>query len=325
MMITELPPAWTGLILATAALVLWSLSPFFFTAMGRKVGPFATNLLRLVLATVILAAVMGIRYAVGDAFSKPGVISCLWLSASGIIGLVVGDFFLYRALTTEGPEKTSQIQTLAPAATAIMAWIFLHEILSTPQMAGMGLILAGVSLATWEVARKLKSQTGVANAGALPGRQNVGKLSGALMSGPMAAIWSALFQALGTVLAREAFLNQPDLDPVLATAIRITSATVVIWIFARTQGPLATVLTGCRAPTIIKLLLAGTLAGPVLGMICYISALKYAPAGVVTTITFMNPLIIIPLGAWHYGTRIGILAILGTALSLAGVLLLGFG
>ena len=114
-------PAWTGLILATAALVLWSLSPFFFTAMGRRVGPFATNLLRLALATLILLAVMGIRYLVGDVFSKPGMVTCLWLSASGIIGLVIGDFFLYRALTTEGPEKTSQIQTLAPAATGVVA------------------------------------------------------------------------------------------------------------------------------------------------------------------------------------------------------------
>jgi drug/metabolite transporter (DMT)-like permease len=60
-------------------------------------------------------------------------------------------------------------------------------------------------------------------------------------------------------------------------------------------------------------------------MIAYIAALKYAPAGVVTTITFMTPLIVIPLGAWRYGTRIGAWMVAGTAVSLAGVLLLGFG
>jgi drug/metabolite transporter (DMT)-like permease len=145
------------------------------------------------------------------------------------------------------------------------------------------------------------------------------------MNGVWAGVWSSLFQGLGTVLARQAFISQVNLDPVLATTIRIASGTVVIWIFARFQGPLGPLLTGSRERKMVKLLLAGTLFGPLLGMICYVSALKYAPAGVVTTITFMNPLIIIPLGAWYYGTRVGISAITGTCLSLAGVILLGFG
>ena len=44
-----------------AALVMWSVSPFCFASMGRKVGPFAVNLLRLALAMVILIGIMGIR------------------------------------------------------------------------------------------------------------------------------------------------------------------------------------------------------------------------------------------------------------------------
>lgn len=43
-------PSTFGLLLALGALGLWSLSPFFFTATGRRIGPFATNLLRLQLA-----------------------------------------------------------------------------------------------------------------------------------------------------------------------------------------------------------------------------------------------------------------------------------
>jgi drug/metabolite transporter (DMT)-like permease len=60
-------------------------------------------------------------------------------------------------------------------------------------------------------------------------------------------------------------------------------------------------------------------------MLCYIAALKSAPAGIVTTITFMAPLLIIPIGARLYGTRIGWAAAAGTGLSLAGVALLGMG
>jgi drug/metabolite transporter (DMT)-like permease len=72
-------------------------------------------------------------------------------------------------------------------------------------------------------------------------------------------------------------------------------------------------------------LLAGVVFGPTLGMLCYIAALKSAPAGIVTTITFMAPLLIIPIGARLYRTRIGWAALAGTLLSLAGVILLGLG
>ena len=287
--------------------------------MGRLVGPFSTNLLRLGLASLVLLVVMGFRILGGSVAAFPSTSACLWLAGSGIIGLVIGDFFLYRALTTEGPEKTSQIQTLAPAATAVIAWFFLREILSTKQILGMMLVLGGVFMATWETSRikqknnlKMKPTTTV-------------KLSAWLLNGMWAALWSSLFQGVGTVMAREAFRSQANLDPVLATTIRITIGSLVIWIFAASGGSIRKTLAGCSDRRVLRLLLWGTLAGPLVGMVCYVSALKFSPAGVVSTITFMNPLIVIPLGAWHYGTRVGPVAIIGTAVSLAGVLLLGFG
>ena len=69
----------------------------------------------------------------------------------------------------------------------------------------------------------------------------------------------------------------------------------------------------------------GILFGPLLGMLCYVAALKSAPAGIVTTITFMAPLLIIPIGAFVYGTLISAAVVLGTCISLAGVALLGIG
>lgn len=292
--------------------------------MGRRIGPFATNLLRLGLATFILIGIAGIHGGFSGGYAYPGLRTWIWLATSGVMGLALGDFFLYRALTAIGPEKTTQIQILAPAATAAMAWIFLREFLTLPQLSGMALILAGVSIATWDAARRSRalSALDVENAGGTAGPR---KPAGYLLTGAWAAVWSSLFQGLGTILAREAFLSQPDLDPILATAIRIGCGAMAVWWLARARGPLGPLLAGVRQPKVLKLLLFGTAFGPVAGMICYLAALKYAPAGIVTTITFMNPLIVIPLGAWHYGTRIGTMAVAGTAVSLAGVLLLGFG
>jgi drug/metabolite transporter (DMT)-like permease len=319
-----------GLLLALAALVFWSISPFFFTNMGKRVGPFSTNLLRLALALAFLIALGLIRRAAGAASVPPGAAAWFWLTTSGVVGLSIGDAFLYRAFVTVGPERTSQIQTLAPAATAAIAWIFLKEFLTLGQSSGMALVLAGVFLATSSAARKktaLLSAEARAESASLPAEspEAEGKRGSALWTGTMAAIWSALFQGLGTVLARQAFLGQADLDPLSATTIRIGAGALALWGYARASGPLGVTLGGWTDRKVLRLLLAGTLFGPVAGMLCYISALKFAPAGIVTTVTFMAPLIIIPVGARLYGTRITAATLWGTALSLAGVVLLGLG
>jgi drug/metabolite transporter (DMT)-like permease len=132
-------------------------------------------------------------------------------------------------------------------------------------------------------------------------------------------------QGAGTVLARKGFLSQGDLDPVLATAIRIGAGTAGLWAYARSRGPWRPGLGAWTEKRTLRILLAGVAFGPTLGMLCYLAALKSAPAGIVTTVTFMAPLLIIPIGARLYGTRIGWAALAGTALSLAGVLLLGLG
>jgi drug/metabolite transporter (DMT)-like permease len=329
-----------GLLLALATLVLWSISPFFFTNTGKRIGPFPTNLLRLSLALGLLIGLLAIRAALGASAAAPHLAAWLWLTASGALGLAIGDAFLYQGFVTLGPEKTSQIQTMAPAVTAVIAWIFLKEFLSWGQAAGMALILAGVFIATTSAARR-KTAVLVAEAhaegaalpmeappvktGSTPSASTSARPGSPPWTGTMAAIWSALFQGMGTVLARQAFLGQPDLDPLGATTIRIGAGAAALWCYAGLKGPLRPTLGAWTDPKVFRLLLAGTVFGPVSGMICYISALKYAPAGIVTTVTFMAPLLIIPIGARLYGTRITVAAMWGTALSVAGVALLGLG
>jgi drug/metabolite transporter (DMT)-like permease len=300
-----------GIFLAALALGCWSLAPFCFTAVGRRIGPLATNMLRLALATLALGGFALVRRLSGFSVPSPHLEASLWLAASGVVTLTIGDFFLYRAFVTVGPARTSQFQTLAPAATALIAWLALGEYLTGRQLSGMALILGGVLTATSSAAR----------AG---GFRDAIRL-GSFKNGAWAAILSALFQGMGTVLARKGFLSQPDLDPVLATAIRVGAGTAGLWAYARSRGPWRPVLGAWTEKRTLRILLAGTVFGPTLGMLCYIAALKSAPAGIVTTITFMAPLLIIPIGARLYGTRIGWAALAGTALSVAGVVLLGLG
>jgi drug/metabolite transporter (DMT)-like permease len=299
-----------GLGLSSGTLVMWSLSPFFFAAAGRRIGPYAVNLLRLAFATVFLSLLCVTRVLTGHGFHA-GTGPWIWLALSGGVGLALGDFFLYRSLVQEGPELTSQVMTLSPALTAALAWSALREKLSPAQLGGMALVLGGVYLATWT--RRHGPAIGKAP-----------KHGSYLVSGIWAGVWSAVCQAVGTVLARQAFLAEPGLDAFAATAIRVGAGAAILWAAGAAIGFPAG-LSRWREPAVLKRVAAGTIAGPILGMLCYVSALKFTAAGIVTTITFMSPLLVIPLGAWRYGTPVTLRAAAGTILSLAGVIFLGIG
>jgi drug/metabolite transporter (DMT)-like permease len=292
-----------GFVYALGTLCLWSISPFFFTAVGRRIGAFTTNFLRVWLALPILLAACAWQSAwSGSHFISPDLHSWILLAASGIAGLSIGDSFFYASLAESGPERACLILTLAPVTTAVLAWIFIKEILTLQQWIGMALVLSGVVAAVWKT---------TANPEATP-------------KGMGYAAAAAVCQAVGSILARQAFLIAPHLSALTATTIRLGAAAIVLLLAARWRGPLGSILQSARQARVAGWLLGGTLAGPVGGMLCYVAALKYAPAGIVTTIIFMSPILVFPLGAWHYGTRLGPRTLIGGAAALGGVFLLGW-
>ena len=77
----------------------------------------------------------------GDSTDGWGVLALL------AVGPTIGGFGLYTVSLTYLPASVANlIATLEPAMTAILAYFFLGEQLNSPQLAGSGLILAGVVL-----------------------------------------------------------------------------------------------------------------------------------------------------------------------------------
>ncbi|MCD6024644.1 MAG: hypothetical protein K0Q91_1560 [Fibrobacteria bacterium] len=296
-----------GILLSCVTLVLWSLTPFFFRATGQLIGPFATNLLRLSIAFPVLALACIAAFPWTGFAGFPAWDTALLLALSGALGLGLGDLLLYRSLFRVGPERSSLLMTLAPVVTAAGAWLALEEFLSAAQIAGMILVLGGVLAAVWAPA---------VNAGS---SGSAGRWHGAANG-----VAAALCQGIGSVMVREAFLREADLSPLYATTVRIGAAALAIMLLARGRGTFVAGMKSLRAPRVLPLIVLGTFSGPILGMTCYIAAMKYQPAGVVTTITFMTPLIVTPLGAWRYRTRIPWAVALGAVLAVAGVALLGW-
>jgi len=105
------------------------------------------------------------------------------------------------------------------------------------------------------------------------------------------------------VLGREAYRVRADaeLDPIAATVVRVGFSAMLLWVIAMFRGRAMKTLTHLGNPAIRGRIIVGTFLGPLLGMIGFVSALKFAPAGLVSTIISASPLVILPVIAVRIG------------------------
>jgi drug/metabolite transporter (DMT)-like permease len=303
-------PSFFGIPLGLAAAALWAVSPMFMASAGRRIGSsFPVTLLRMVVAVAMLAVIVPVyALATPGAIAMPNPAQVAWIVLAGLAGMMVGDLLIYEAYVTLGTCRTIQMLTIAPAFSALMAWAFLGEALTGRMVAGITLVIAGTSYAILKGARP-------GGDGGTPSREPgvVSRL------GLVCGLSGALFMAIGAVLTRQAFNAGRSFDPVVATAIRVCAGFVGLWTIPVVRGRTAATLAHLRDAAVLRRITAGTAIGPVLGMLCYVSALKFTNTGLVSTVVATSPLFALPITRWRYGTRIGWDTVLAAAVAVAGV------
>src|SRR5665811_531803 len=99
-----------GEMAALAAALCWTITAVAFETAGKKVGSISVNLIRLVLAFVLISVYnlfsRGMLLPI-DASSS----TWLWLTFSGIIGFVIGDLFLFQAYVEVGARISMLIMS----------------------------------------------------------------------------------------------------------------------------------------------------------------------------------------------------------------------
>ena len=108
-----------GELSALGAASCWVFTAMVFTEAGRRIGATWVNVIRLWLAVAILFVVHAAVF--GSFWPTVPTIGWWYLGVSGVIGLAIGDQFLFRALIDAGPRLSTLMMTVAPAVTAIIA------------------------------------------------------------------------------------------------------------------------------------------------------------------------------------------------------------
>jgi drug/metabolite transporter (DMT)-like permease len=227
----------------------------------------------------------------------------LWLSLSGIIGLSLGDAFLFQSLISVGPRLGSLLLSLAPIFGSIIAWLFFGETLTLLQITGIVLALSGIALVVASHQEPPDTPHGHTRRGVIFG------------------VLAGLGQAVGLVFSKQGMFG--DFSPFQANAIRMLAAVIFVWIWASLDGKVNRTFTDLRGkPQIVGLLALGALVGPVLGVSSSLLAIQHAEIGVASTLMALTPVIILPISYFVFKEKIGWLAILGTMLAIAGVAVL---
>lgn len=307
-----------GMLAAAGTAVCWAFTAIFFSAASRRVGQLNVNLVRLVVACVLLAlacAVMGLYRGAPTA-------QLVLLALSGLVGLTLGDAAGFSGLQILGPRRASLIQALAPGFAALMMVPLLGETLNFVGVAGMLITLGGVA---WVVLER-----------AAPG-----EVQGKLLFGIGMSVLGALGQAGGLILSKAGLgMLEPrgllnhwaglgngdtiELSALYGTLIRMLAGTLLLVAYAVVAGRVGAAVTSLRDRKALAQTGAGAFFGPFVGVSLSLAAVSLTNTAVAATIMAVSPVIVIPIVAIVYKQRVTWRAILGALVAFAGVAVLAY-
>lgn len=293
--------AW-GELAALATAVCWSFTAIFFSFSGRRIGSGVVNRSRLLFAFLFLTIA---HFLLEGTLFPRGVepFRWGWLALSSVLGLVLGDAFLFQAYVLIGPRLSMLVMSTVPIFSTLAGWLLFQETVAGFELLGIGLAVAGVA---WVVT---EGQTD-------PGLHD----RAVYRRGLLFALGGALGQVANLVAARYALVG--DFPPISATLIRILIAVVILWGLALVRGEVRKTFDGWRDRRALRAIVAGAFVGPFLGIWFSLIAVQNAPLGIASTLMALPPVLLIPLEYVIYRRRVSTRGVVGTVIAMAGVALL---
>ncbi len=287
---------------ALTAATLWAFGGMVSSTPARMLGAIGYGHIRMLMVTAML---VGYVLIMGSWRSVP-IEHYGTIIISSVIGIFLGDTALYLTLNRLGPRRTAILFSLNAPISAVLAWVYLDENLSSSQIMGIAIVSLGVMLAV--VFGKRKSQM-----------HQWESIKGPLWVGVALGFMAALCQSIGSLLVRP--ILEAGVDPVATSAFRVAIAALCLTIIV--QFPIKAVKRlNPLTPKLLSITALSAFLGIGVGMTLFLFALVGGEIGIVSTLSATSPAILLPLlwiktkevpaaGAW-----------LGAALVVAGSVLL---
>lgn len=301
-----------GEIISLIVAFSWTATAMAAEMASRRITPLGVNVLRMLLSLVFLAIVMWAvcgspipQYADGETW--------MWLSLSGFVGYVLGDYCLFNSYILIGSRFGQLFMTLAPAAAAVFGYILLGERMSALAIVGMLTTMFGIGIS-------------VLSKGGGHHKLNL-KLP---LKGVLFGIGAGLGQGVGLVLSKvgmthyETLIQSPealDIMPFASTFMRAVVGLLGFSVVMFATGKTRAVASAVRDRRGMLFVLIATILGPFIGVSLSLMATLYTSTGIAQTIMAMTPVFILLPSCYFFHQRVTLLEILGAVISVVGVTL----
>lgn len=302
-----------GETIAIGVAVLWSSNALFFEYASKRIGSVNLNLIRLVLAFIFVGLT---QWIISGSFLPLNADRSTWgwMSLSGFVGFVLGDYFLFASYTMIMARYSQLMMTLAPLFAASFGFILLGERMSWLSLLGMCLTLTGISISI------LKKQDGLSH--------NKVRM-GLPVKGVLFALLGALGQGVGIVLSKQGMIayervytpDNPLYIPLAATQIRAITGVISFAAIILIKGGVGDFIQALKNRKAFGSAFAGSVLGPYLGVTLSLMAVQHANTAVASTIMATVPILILVPEFFILKRKVTWQQVAGAVLSVGGVTL----
>ncbi len=292
-----------GQLLALFTAACWAQNSIIYYHVGKQIGSDTVAHIRMWFAfpaIIILTRLLeGIWFPTSLSWQTYAL-----LLGSGALGFFITDKLLFQAYILLGSRESMVIMTLSPVVTALFGYFIFSETLNTIQIIGMMTTIVGVMIAIL-LDKKKSLQT----------QEAKDRTTGLIF-----AILASFMQSLSYLFAK---LALQETGPVATNLLRNLGGFACFFIFnflikknGKKQFEMA------KQPKFLMLLALAAMVGPVLGMTSQMKAFTLAPVGIVTTITQVTPILLLPFDVFILKKKITAASLAGTFISITGVAIL---
>jgi len=268
----------TAYLFASGAALSWTLASLFGHGPARKLGSVHFNRLRMLAATILLCIMMVVTdasWALPPEFLLP-------ILLSSIIGVVLGDYFLFVSMRRLGPRRTGILFAANAPIAACLGWLVLDETLSVSTIFAVLFGFIGICLAV--IYGKRRDLLHVWE-----------DITPPLWIGVGAGLLAAIGQAAGVLLLRP--VMQADMDPLMVSLVRVAAGAVIFWL-SLPFDPARKSMALMPDSTTGWMILANGFFGLSFGVALLLQALKTGNVADVTILSATSPVLILPF-VWY--------------------------
>lgn len=324
---------YTGELIAFAVAISWTATALFAEVASKRMGSLPLNVLRMLLSLTMLAVTLWLTTGVPYPSFTDGN-TWLWMSLSGFVGYVLGDYCLFQSYVLMNSRFGQLFMTLASPSAAISAWIILGERMSPIAILGMIVTMTGIGMSiltradedsNHKVALSLPLKGVLFAIGAGTG-QGIGLvLSKVGMRYYEQSIAShgiadmATYVCDGAIVPVTLGMVMPFASTMIRAIIGLIGFTAALYLFTKkSNDKMKHAISDGKA---MRCAVAAAFFGPFVGVGLSLMATLYTSAGIAQTIMATTPVMII-LPSWLlFHQRITLMQVVGACISVVGVAL----